>query len=108
MYQKEVFSKNLKKYVRKSGKTAKQICRDLNIPYQKYKEWISPNSVHMPHTNTIVALANYFGVQYADLLADDATNPIQDKQTQNILKQIEQMEKQAMRTKKPHTTNRII
>lgn len=100
MDSKKLLARNLKKYVKQSGKNSKTICRELHLPYYKYREWISENSVRMPHIETLVALSNYFGIQTADFFQDDTPSPL-DEQTEILLKSIQEMEQEAIRTKKP-------
>ena len=86
LHQKKLLAKNLKKYVRKSGKSPRKICRDLNISHSKYQEWISENSVRMPHVETLASLANYLGIRTADFFLDDNTSSPLDKTNSDLLK----------------------
>lgn len=72
---KEIMSKNLKKYIELSGKTRKDICRDLNFTYSTFTEWVNGNIY--PRIDKIEMLANYFGIEKSDLIED------KDKQSES-------------------------
>lgn len=63
---KEVFSKNLTKYIDESGKTRMEICQALGIAYSTFSEWA--NGRKYPRIDKIEMIANYFGVKKSDLI----------------------------------------
>ena len=65
---KEVFAKNLKKYIAKSGKDRTTIAEDLGFPYSTLTDWV--NGKKYPRINNIEKLAIYFEVSKADLIED--------------------------------------
>lgn len=65
---KEVLSKNLRKYIAKSGKDRSVIAEDLGFPYSTLTEWI--NGKKYPRINNIERLATYFEVSKSDLIED--------------------------------------
>lgn len=65
---KEVFSKNLKRFVDVSGKDRKDIANTLNIPYSTLTDWLNGNKY--PRIDNIEKLAKYFGVSKSDLIED--------------------------------------
>lgn len=65
---KEVLSKNLKKYIVKSGKDRSAIAEDLDLPYSTMTDWV--NGKKYPRINNIEKLAAYFGVSKSDLIED--------------------------------------
>ena len=65
---KEVLSKNLKKYIAKSGKDRTDIAREVGLPYSTLTDWVNGNKY--PRINNIEKLANYFNVSKSDLIED--------------------------------------
>ena len=65
---KDVLSKNLKKYISKSGKDRTTIAEDLGFPYSTLTDWV--NGKKYPRINNIEKLANYFNVSKSDLIED--------------------------------------
>lgn len=58
--QKQIFSANLKKYIRLSGKMQKDICADLGINPTTFSMWVKGNSI--PTVSVIRRLADYFHI----------------------------------------------
>lgn len=58
--QKQIFSKNLNKYIDISGKSQKEIAKDLDINPSTLNMWCRGNS--MPGTGKIRTLADYFKI----------------------------------------------
>ena len=65
---KDVLSKNLKKYISKSGKDRSQIAEDLELSYSTLTDWI--NGKKYPRINNVEKLATYFGVSKSELIED--------------------------------------
>lgn len=65
---KDVLSKNLKKYIAKSGKDRTQIAEDLDMSYSTLTDWV--NGKKYPRINNIEKLAIYFNVSKSDLIED--------------------------------------
>ena len=65
---KDVLSKNLKKYIAKSGKDRTQVAKDLGLSYSTLTDWI--NGKKYPRINNIEKLAVYFNVSKSDLIED--------------------------------------
>lgn len=65
---KDVLSKNLKKYISKSGKDRMQIAEELDLSYSTLTDWV--NGKKYPRINNIEKLAMYFNVSKADLIED--------------------------------------
>lgn len=40
---KEIMSKNLKRYIELSGKDRKDIAKDLDVPYSTFTDWVNGN-----------------------------------------------------------------
>ena len=65
---KEILSKNLKKYIVKSGKDRTTIAEDLGFPYSTVTDWV--NGKKYPRINNIEKLATYFNVSKSELIED--------------------------------------
>lgn len=65
---KDVLSKNLKKYILKSGKDRKRVAEDLGFPYSTLTDWI--NGKKYPRIDNVEKLAIYFNVSKSDLIED--------------------------------------
>ena len=65
---KDILSKNLKKYISKSGKDRSEVAKDLNLSYSTLTDWINGNKY--PRINNIEKLATYFKVSKSDLIED--------------------------------------
>ena len=65
---KNVLSRNLKRYISKSGKDRGQIAEDLGLSYSTLTDWVNGNKY--PRINNIEKLAEYFKVSKAELIED--------------------------------------
>ena len=65
---KDILSKNLKKYITKSGKDRSEVCDELGLSYSTLTDWI--NGKKYPRINNIERLADYFNVSKSDLIED--------------------------------------
>lgn len=65
---KDVLSKNLKKYIARSGKDRNEIAEDLGLSYSTLTDWI--NGKKYPRINNIEKLAIYFNVSKSELIED--------------------------------------
>lgn len=68
MGNKEVFAKNLKRFMSNSGRDRKDIASDLGIPYSTLTDWA--NARKYPRINSIEKVARYFGVTKSELIED--------------------------------------
>ena len=68
MAHREVFSRNLKKYMALSGKSRREICEALGYSYFTFSDWVVGKK--MPRMDKVEQLANYFGVLKSDLIED--------------------------------------
>lgn len=66
---KQIMAKNIQKYMNLFDKDRKEICKDLNISYTTFTDWVNGNTY--PRIDKIEMLAKYFGVSKADLVEDD-------------------------------------
>lgn len=65
---KEVFARNLQKYVERSGKDRKDIAKALGLPYSTLTDWM--NARKYPRINNIEKIAAYFNISKSDLIED--------------------------------------
>ena len=68
MEHKEVFSKNLQKYMSLNHKSRKEVCQALGYSYFTFSDWC--NGKKMPRMDKVEQLANYFGVKKSDLIEE--------------------------------------
>jgi transcriptional regulator with XRE-family HTH domain len=66
---KEIFSSNLKSYMKEKNINRKKLSEDLSIKYSTLCEWLK--GTMMPRSDALDKIADYFGVTTADLLASD-------------------------------------
>lgn len=66
---KEVFSKNLRRYIDLSGKERKEVAEELGFSYSTFTDWVNGNSY--PRIDRIEKLANYFGIKKSDLIESE-------------------------------------
>lgn len=68
---KEIFSRNLKYYIDRSGKDRKELSDAWGFPYSTVTEWI--NGRKYPRIDRIEIIADYFGIQKSDLIEEKPT-----------------------------------
>ena len=68
---KAVFSKNLKRYIEKSGKSRRELAEIWGFPYSTVTDWVNGNKY--PRIDRIEIMADYFGIQKSDLIEDKST-----------------------------------
>ena len=68
MEHKEVFAKNLKKYMELNRKSRREVCAALGYSYFTFSDWV--NGKKMPRMDKVEQLANYFGVLKSDLIEE--------------------------------------
>ena len=68
MEHKEVFSRNLQKYMALNGKSRKEVCKALGYSYFTFSDWV--NGKKMPRMDKVEQLANYFGIKKSDLIEE--------------------------------------
>ena len=69
---KNIMSRNLKKYIRRSGKNQTDIARELGIPETTMSNWIKAKTY--PRADKIQLLADYFGISRSSLTEEQPTN----------------------------------
>ena len=63
---KEIFSRNLNRYLRLSGKTQKEVARAVDISTGTFCDWTKGRAY--PRMDKVQALAEYFGIRMSDLV----------------------------------------
>ena len=65
---KEIMAQNIRYYLKRYGKTQKEICKDLGFKEMTFSDWV--NAKTYPRIDKIEKMANYFHVQKADLVEE--------------------------------------
>lgn len=66
--QKQIFSKNLNKYLELSGKTQKQVAEAIEVSPQTFNTWCQ--GIALPRMGKVQRLADYFKIGKTDLIDD--------------------------------------
>lgn len=83
---KDVLSRNLKKYIAKSGKDRGEVARELGFPYSTLTDWV--NGKKYPRIDNIEKLAEYFKVTKSDLIEDFEEKMLDNEQIAAIIVQL--------------------
>ena len=67
---KQIMANNIKWYLERSGKSQKDFCRDLGFRETTVSDWL--NAKTYPRIDKIEKMANYFGIEKADLVESHA------------------------------------
>ena len=70
-WSKQVFSKNLRKYMEQAGKTQKEVADVVGVAPPTFNEWLSGKK--FPRIDKIQKLADYFGILKSDLIEEKMT-----------------------------------
>ena len=68
MDNKNIFSVNLKRYMKENDKSRKEVCEALGLSYYTFSDWV--NGKKYPRMDKVEMLANYFGILKSDLIED--------------------------------------
>lgn len=79
-WSKQVFSKNLRSLIEKSGKTQKEVADVVGVAPPTFNEWLSGKK--FPRIDKIQKLADYFGILKSDLIEEKMT---EEKEKDNEL-----------------------
>lgn len=77
MDNKNIFAANLKRLMQQSGKTRKDVCKDLGFSYYTFSDWV--NGKKYPRMDKVELLAIYFGVLKSDLIEE---KPVEHREMQ--------------------------
>lgn len=70
---KEIFAKNLRKYMRQFNKDRSAMVEELGFKYTTFNDWFHGKTY--PRIDNIEKIANYFGVSKADLIEEAPSDP---------------------------------
>ena len=65
---KEIFARNLARYMERKGVTNQQLCDALDFKYTTFMDW--RKGVTYPRIGKIEAMAEYFGILKSDLIEE--------------------------------------
>lgn len=84
--QREIISRNIKERCRLSGKTQKDVAKDLGLPYSTLNSWVRARST--PQVSMIQKLADYFVCSKSDIVDDkeETKNKYDTKDVDLLLK----------------------
>lgn len=68
---KEIFAKNLRSYIERSGKDRRELANIWGFKYSTVSEWL--NARKYPRIDKIQIMADYFGIAMSDLIEDKIT-----------------------------------
>ena len=71
-WSKELFAKNLRKYIEESGKTQTQVAKEIGIPRPTLMDWLAAKKY--PRIDKIELLANYFGILKSNLIEEHSSS----------------------------------
>ena len=84
---KEIFAKNLTRYIEKSGKTQKEIAEVIGVATSTFNDWATGKKY--PRIGKVEAMANYFGCEKSDLIEDKEKAAADDGLSDNTKKLVE-------------------
>lgn len=64
--QKQIFSKNLNRYLAISNKTQKEVADSIHVSPQTFNTWCQ--GIALPRMGKVQLLADYFGIEKSDLI----------------------------------------
>lgn len=67
-WSKEVFARNLKRYMERNGKNQKDMADIVGVSAPTFSDWI--NAKKYPRIDKIEIMADYFGILKSDLIED--------------------------------------
>ena len=76
MDNKNIFAANLRRYMKESGKSRRDISDAIDVSYYTFTDWV--NGKKYPRMDKVERLANYFGILKSDLIEDKTEKPGDD------------------------------
>ena len=73
---KEIFAKNLQRYIEHSGKDRRVLADEWGFPYSTVSEWL--NARKYPRIDRIEIMADYFGILKSDLIEDKSEKEFEE------------------------------
>ena len=80
---KDIFSRNLRYYIERSGKDRRELAEIWGFPYSTVTEWL--NGRKYPRIDRIEKMAQYFGILKSDLIEDKTAEHREMQQKNSIL-----------------------
>lgn len=71
---KEVFARNLAKYLHRSGKSQREMAEIVGVSSSTFNEWMRAKKY--PRIDKIELMASYFGINKSDLIEDEDNKKI--------------------------------
>ena len=68
MNNKDVFARNLNRYMSENGKARRDVADAIGVSYFTFTDWIKGKK--FPRMNRVEQLAKYFGIKISDLIED--------------------------------------
>ena len=65
---KKVMAQNILRYMQLKDKSRNDVCKDLDLSYSTFSEWVSAKKY--PRIDKIELMANYFGCEKSDLIEE--------------------------------------
>ncbi len=93
---KTVFADNIRSFMKKNNKTRKELCRDLDIKYTTFCDWI--NARTLPGPSVIKKLEDYFNVQTGELFIVSDKDTVKAQQISRLVSYDEKVRALDMRT----------
>ena len=92
-YDKNIFAKNLKRYMEENGKSRKDVSEALGVSYYTLTDWV--NGKKYPRMDKVEKLAAYFGILKSDLIEDKKEKPTvkDDELSEDMVELIECIKK---------------
>ena len=86
VWSKEVFAKNLRRYMKMKGKSQKELAEIIGVSAPTMNDWIKAKKY--PRIDKIEMLANYFGILKSDLIEEKTEQHREMQQKNSILTDI--------------------
>lgn len=82
----EVFAKNLVRYMERSGKTQREVSEYMGVASSTFNEWVKGKKY--PRMDKVEMLANYFGILKSDLIEEKTEEHRELQKKNDILSDI--------------------
>ncbi len=86
MDNKDIFAKNLKKYMELNNKSRRDVAEAIGVSYFTFSDWVKGKTY--PRMNKVELLANYFGVLKSDLIEEKGAEHEEMRKKNNAIADI--------------------
>jgi transcriptional regulator with XRE-family HTH domain len=86
LWSKEVFAKNLRKYMEGRGITQKELAEKIGVSAPTMNDWLQAKKY--PRIDKIEKLADYFGVLKSDLIEEKSEEHFEMQKTNDVITDI--------------------